>query len=297
MFDDSVLRTQLLDLLRALQGTAIDPILAGGYGLFLWQQVRAKEGKATVLAGSHWPSPRATGDLDLFLRLELVADAARMAVLRKALHRLGYEVVEAVKYTQFVKPLGQGRQVKVDLLAGPDVRHADRRLVRIHGWRVKPQPGVGLHARLADDAVGIEQKLRRIRVHGALSTGEPYSTDVLLPNGFTYLVMKLCAFRDRKDDPTKDRARHHAVDLFRIAAMLTEDEYEAARGLSEVHREDSAVTGARAVVAEDFSSAHDTGVLRLRERQASVTEDDLNEFLAVLAELFPRPCGDGTPCK
>ncbi len=38
--------------------------------------------------------------------------------------------------------------------------------------------------------------------------------------------MKLHAFRDRLDDPRKDLAQHHALALYRIVTMLTEDEFD-----------------------------------------------------------------------
>ena len=43
----------------------------------------------------------------------------------------------------------------------------------------------------------------------------------------TYILMKLFAFRGRKDDPAKGMAQHHALDLYRVVAMLTEDEMRA----------------------------------------------------------------------
>ena len=39
--------------------------------------------------------------------------------------------------------------------------------------------------------------------------------------------MRLFAFRGRKGDPAKGMAQHHALDLYRVVAMLTEDEMRA----------------------------------------------------------------------
>ena len=39
-------------------------------------------------------------------------------------------------------------------------------------------------------------------------------------------MMKLFAFRDRKEDRDKNLGRHHALDLYAIVAMQVESEYQ-----------------------------------------------------------------------
>ena len=291
MFDDTVLRTHLLDLLHELRGKGIDLILGGGYGLYLKQKHLEGEGLTTLLRPEVWPPPRATNDLDLFLRVEVITDTGRMQVLRTALERLGYQ--PHVEYMQFVKALGPGKQVKVDLLVGPDVLKADPSKVRIKKPRVGPRTKADLHAYLTEEALAIEESTERISVEGFLSTGEPFAAAVLVPPAFTYMLMKLHAFRDRKDDSRRDMGRHHALDLYRVVAMLTEKEYESAKQLGTAHQDTEAVREARRIVASDFSTVDGVGVVRLREHALFSDATGLQEFLSVLGEVFPG-VGKGT---
>ncbi len=45
------------------------------------------------------------------------------------------------------------------------------------------------------------------------TNGEPTEAQIRVPQPFTYLKMKLFAFRDRKVDEAKNLGRHHALDL------------------------------------------------------------------------------------
>lgn len=75
----SILKTSLLDLLYELRDDNIPLILGGGYGLYLKQvHLQATLESPTLIAGELWPAPRATEDLDILLRTEIVLDAGRM---------------------------------------------------------------------------------------------------------------------------------------------------------------------------------------------------------------------------
>lgn len=287
MFDDSLLRTQLLDLVYELRDKGIDLILGGGYGLYLKQVHLEARGVPTLLRPEVWPPPRATNDLDLFLRVEVVTDPVRMNVLRETLKRLGYQA--HVEYMQFVRTLGPGKQVKVDLLVGPNVLQADPARVRIKKPRVGPKPKADLHAYLTEEALAIEENPARVLVEGRLSTGDTFAAEILVPQAFTYMLMKLHAFRDRQDDPRKNMARHHALDLYRIVGTLTEEEYESARRLGTKYQNEGAVRVARQIVASDFSSPEGMGAIRLREHPLFRGVGGFQEFLGVLREVFPPP--------
>lgn len=99
--------------------------------------------------------------------------------------------------------------------------------------------------------------------------------------------MKLHAFRDRKDDPNKDMAQHHALDLYRIAAMLTLDEYNIVQGLAKQYRETPSVQDARRIVGDFFSNLENLGVLRMREHPLFSKDMNLMEFIDVLRGLLP----------
>jgi len=90
----SILKTSLLDLLHELRDEDIPLILGGGYGLYL-KQVRLQNtlNTPTLIEAELWPAPRATEDLDILLRTEVVIDASRMGPIRAALDRLNYTAV------------------------------------------------------------------------------------------------------------------------------------------------------------------------------------------------------------
>jgi len=286
----SILKTGLLDLLYGLRDHDIPLILGGGYGLYLKQvHLQSTLNAPTLIDGGLWPAPRATEDLDILLRTEVVTDAARMGPLRAALDRLGYAPVPGAEYMQFVKQLGGGRFVKVDLLTGPLGPLKDDPRVRIDERRVRPRPSVKLHARRTDEALGFAEGTLVLPVRGLLSSGTPHEAVVHVPSAFTLLLMKLHAFRDRCRDPEKGLARHHALDIYRIVAMMTEEEFAHTGERLSAQQGHDVVLEARRIVAKHFGSAESMGSLRLRGHSLWDEGMALEEFLSVLRELFAEP--------
>jgi hypothetical protein len=203
------------------------------------------------------------------------------------LDRLGFAVVKGAEFYQFVKPLGGSRYVKVDFLAGPLGEQGDSSRVKIDSRRVKPKPSVGLHAHRADEAVAYDLESIAIPFTGTLSSGDDAEFEVVIPQAFSYLLMKLFAFRDRKDDDAKEFAQHHALDLYRIVAMLAEPEYVSVKRLSTTYREDAQVNEASDIVSDFFLKSDSLGLLRIREHPLFLEAFDLDQFIAVLRELFP----------
>ncbi len=192
-------------------------------------------------------------------------------MIADALDRLGYVAVPGAEYMQFVRTIRLGEreaEVKVDLLVGPF--EPFRRLMQVKPPRVRPKGGKKgrLHAHETPEAVGVEEEPLVIPVQGPRSTGEEYQAQVRLPQAFSYALMKLFAFRDRKDDPDprKDKGRHHALDLYAVVAMTTEPEYDFARRARVRYAENEKVREAAEIVRSDFAGPESIGVLRLRER-------------------------------
>lgn len=277
------LKTNLLDLHHEVAEHGIRLILGGGYGLYLKQQHLQSQSIETVLDVEMWPVPRATNDLDVFLTAEVVTDSSTMKVIRSALDRLSYLEIESAKFYQFVKPISTTQRVKLDLLAGPLGQHEGR--VKRDARRVRPRRSVNLHARRVDEALDIESECTEIELTGRLSSGETHAARVHEPQPFTYLLMKLCAFRDRKDDEDKDMGRHHALDILRIVAMMTRQEYEATHRLFGMHAEQEPVRQARQVVRECFADENAIGMIRIREHQLFRRDIDIAAFLRDLHAL------------
>lgn len=286
-----ILKTSLLDLLYELRDQPTPLILCGGYGLYL-KQVYLQDtlDSATLIAGELWPAPRATEDLDILLRTEVVVDASQMRPVREALDRLGYTAIPGAEYMQFSKQLGGGRIVKVDMLTGPLGPLANDPRVKVGDRRVRPQPSVKLHAHRTDEALGFQEHTMVVPVMGILSSGDPYEAAVYVPSAFTLLLMKLHAFRDGCNDENKDLARHHALDIYRIMAMLTEQELDQTQQQLAEHRDESAVVEAVRIAGEYFVSEESLGSLRLREHALWDESMALTDFLSAMKDLL-QPSG------
>src|ERR1700730_15588585 len=100
------LLASLLDLLHELEGRGVPITVGGGFGLYLKRQHLARTGERTLF--DELPEPRSTNDLDLFLRAEVIADLARTRGVADAIRRLGYTVVEAVKFLQWKREITVG---------------------------------------------------------------------------------------------------------------------------------------------------------------------------------------------
>jgi hypothetical protein len=87
----------------------------------------------------------------------------------------------------------------------------------VSGFRVRARTFAELHAYLTNEAVDLELNPLELVIDG---------TTVVVPNAFAFLLMKLHAFRDRmnaaNDDDSRQLGRHHALDVYRVIAMLTE---------------------------------------------------------------------------
>jgi hypothetical protein len=282
------LRTALLDLLYELRDTDIQLIIGGGYGIYLRTHHVLEKRQRTLLGV--WPEARSTNDLDLFLRPELLTHSAKLKPLADAITRLKYKVVEGAKKFQFVKPGPGGTEagsLKIDLLTAPQTAFAGTGL-KVDKTRVRPNPSVGIHAHPCDQLVTLEEKLLRVPFSGKRSSGEPWQAEVFLPHPYSFLLMKLFAFRDRIDDPQKELGRHHALDLYSVIALTNEPEWQECRDFSHRLQNEPVIIEAGQIVAEHFSGLEQPGLLRLREHAYFRPEFQLPEFISALIELF-RP--------
>jgi hypothetical protein len=265
MMPTDPLTITVLDLDAALGGGA-NLMIGGGFGLYMKQLQLEKSGLKTLLPKSKWPQARTTQDIDLFLRAEIVADAAHMDRLRQVLDQLGFIVEEDAKWMKFARDVG-GRKVIIDLMVGP-LGEFESQTER-HSIRVKPIGTSGLHARAANDAIGVEYE----PIGLSISDGNR-SSEVLVPQAFPFALMKLGALRDRINDANKDEGRHHALDLYRIIAMLTEAEDGVAQILAMRYSKDPVIAAAMRTVDELFAAPPGLGRIRLREHPLCPADAD-----------------------
>jgi len=286
--NDDVLRTNLLDLLHALGDDAHRILLGGGYGLYLKQLHLAEAGVRTLIDVELWPSPRATEDLDLMLPADFVGDSRSMTSLRAVLDKLGYKVKEGAEYEQFVRTITNTQAVKIDLLTAQLGVLQDFSTIKADRRRASPVAATRpkLHAHPTDGALSLTEAPAVLEVPGKLSSGQAFAGKVMIPDPFNYLLMKLTAYRDRRDDPDKDLGRHHALDVFRIVAMLTEPEYDRVHTNLQAFTNDAQVRSCVALVRSDFSSDTARGVLAMREHQLWQNNSQLPVFLETLLGLM-----------
>jgi hypothetical protein len=285
MTPDDPLITTLIDLIQAIDLPDFKLILGGGFGLYLKQlHLQRNPGPPTILPGDLWPYPRATEDLDLFLPTEVVVSLADMQTLRRAIDQLGFMPVEEAKFLHFVKPWADGGRVKIDMLTGP-MPAALRAKLKITPPRVRPRGVLELHAYLTEEALDFESSLLPLTIEGIGSQGMA-KVVVHIPQPFTFLLMKLHAFADRVEDADSDLGRHHALDVYRVIAMLTEREYEIVRRNVEQHTASLPVRRAREIVATHFSSPIAMGVIRLREHALFAARMNVMRLIDALADLF-----------
>ena len=287
---EDALKTALLDLLWELRDAGFQMILGGGYGLYLKQlHLQEQKGYRPLISRDLWPFPRATQDLDFLFPTEAIARTENFRKIRNALNRLEYE--PKVKFSQFTRTLEGGRQVKVDFLVGPITDPRARDKIRFSPRRARPKSGeneskVLLHALPLEEALDFEEHLCELPLKGKRSDGAAYDSSIRIPQPFTLLLMKLHAFRDRREDDEKDFARHHAMDLYRIVAMLSETEHEQVTRAVGKHSGQTVIRGARDIVGSYFGDTESTGVLRVREHALFRREMDITRFTSELTTLF-----------
>jgi hypothetical protein len=281
------LQTSLLDLFHEIEGSEVEVIIGGGFGIYLKVVHVAKEGPRTLW--QEWPEPRSTNDLDVFPRPELLIESEKLKPLAAAIERLGYLAVAGAEKYQFVKPGPGGADpgsVKIDILTGPQSRFKGTK-VRADARRARPHPSIGIHAHSVDEALTLEDGLLSIVLSGVLSSGESSRAEIFLLHPYTFALMKLFAFRDRVEDANKDFGRYHALDLYTILAATIEDEWAYALKLRDQNRGKPGIVEAGRLVSKHFSGTDRLGILRLRESPYYRAELRLDEFMSVLQELFP----------
>jgi hypothetical protein len=282
------LKTALLDLLNEIEDTDIKLIIGGGFGIYLKIEHVQRLGTQTLL--KEWPEPRSTNDLDLFLRPEVLIESAKLKPLAEAIARLGYQVIPGAEKYQFAKPGSGGNiagGVKLDILTGPQSLFRATR-VKVDVRRVRPNPSVGIHAHPVDEAPTLEEGLLPVSLKGKLSSGNPWQSEVFIPHPYTFLMMKLFAFKDRLNDSNKEFGRYHALDLYSILATTSEEEWQYALVLRDQYGAQPYVIEAGTLVSEYFSALDRIGIIRLRESACYSSAFQLDEFISALQELFPR---------
>lgn len=261
--------TTFAPLWSQLRAISADLKLAGGYGLFLKQQWLASplgEDARPLVPLNRWRDgvPRVTKDIDLIVEVGLIASPQSQQHFDTILREQGFEVVPANARWQFERKLEGGTNILVDFHA-PRPDQAGN-AVKAESRRVKPRPSLG--------DLGIHGRENPMAVCSDLApfTFSLGGMEIVLPNPITLALMKLAAVRDQyaiAQDPGKPelerrtasrQAQKHAMDLFRMTAMITREEYDRVPAVLDVAEGSEAFADCQAVFADLFGAADSWGV-------------------------------------
>lgn len=279
----SILRTSLLDLLHEVEENDPRLIIGGGFGIYLKTEYVRDNNLRTLL--KELPEPRSTNDIDLFLRPELLIHPENLKPLSKAIKRLGYSVIKGAEKYQFVKPGPVAGNIKIDILTGPEKVFLGTS-AKADSRRIRPTPSIDLHAHPVNEVVTLEEGLLPYLLRGKLSSGIEYQGTVYLPHPYSFLMMKLFAFKDRIDDSDKEFGRYHALDLYTIVATTTEKEWEDIKEIKTTVKTEPYVTIAGQIVEQYFAKDNQRGIIRLKEGRYYRPELRTNDFISIMKDIF-----------
>jgi len=202
-----------------------------------------------------------------------VANLSEMQALRLALDKLGYTVLEKAKFMHFSRGTTKD-MVEINLLTGLIEDDILKEKVQINRPRVRPKGKVELHAYLTEEAIDLSSNIEEFLL------GDNGQIKIFLPLPFHFLLMKLHAFNDRTDDAEKQRT--HALDVYRVIAMLTDLSYKVALKRSQQYADTPAVKNAVEIVKSHFSSKNSIGVIRIKEHQLHQESFEIETCIDVL---------------
>jgi len=254
----------VVDLDAALGGES-GLLIAGGLGLYLKQQHLQATGARTLVPLDRLPSARTTQDVDLFLPAAVIASVDRSRSVRAALDSLKFHPVTGAEFLKFRRGI-DACEVTIDLLVGPVGAH--RHSIEFKGGRARPLGISGrdaVHAHYTPEALGVEAYGLPVRCDTAHKAPSGTRCIARVPCAFSCVLMKLAALEDRIHHVGKGFGRHHAVDLYRIVAMLTEEDERVSGECALQHASDDGIACARARAQRLFEERDGLGRVRLLE--------------------------------
>lgn len=281
LMSDMDLFNTFIDLHEKLSGRGISIILGGGLGLYLKQLHLLETPNRTLIDVSGWPKPRSTSDIDVFFPMEVLVSLEEMKTVRSIIDEMHFEPIAGSEFWRFNLPKND---VKIDLLTGPV--DAMKTGLKSDSRRVRPKGDLELHAHPVPEVVNLADHLEQVALAGKTSGKQQYSSTVNVPSPFTYLMMKVTAFGDQLSNEDKNLGRHHALDVYRIIAMMTEAQFLETKSQFKLHHSSPYVERVRSLVKELFARQDGTGILRMREHSFWDNSMRLLDFMEPLRELI-----------
>ena len=285
---NNILLDILAELKEQLDRYNIPLIIGGGMGIYI-RRLFLKEERQT-----RYPTTttlRSTTDIDVFFTGELIVDLDKITQIRDVLIKLHYEPV--VPYFQFYKEVklqGAPSKVKIDLLASPP-SDSDKKKVKIKEMRIKPKDAENIHAYLTNEALGISIGLVPINLKNSYPDRKIKNTNLYVPSRYNYIILKLHAFQDRKDDDRVDSGRHHAYDIFTNVIDMTENDWKNAAEHFELEKEKKYINNSISICNNFFIREDGLGIIRIKENldyqsRREIFDLYMPHFISDMKELF-----------
>ena len=136
--------------------------------------------------------------------------------------------------------------------------------------RIRPKETKGIHAHVTPEAFTVGEGLLHLPLDkkGNIKVG--------VPHPFSFLLLKLFAYRDRRNDEKKEFGRYHAFDLYRIVAMMTEEDFAESEDFRDRYIDDPIVVEGAIAILEHVATMG-----------SDLTRDDVAAFLDDLRTFFP----------
>ncbi len=144
-----------------------------------------------------------------------------------------------------------------------------------------------MHDHPVPEALGLWEYLEQISLASNLARGKQHSAMVNIPSPFSYLMMKVTALGDQRDNADKDQGRHHALDVYRIVAMLSVNHFEQTKQQFHNYSDSKYVTRVKQLSRECFGEPGATGILRMKEHAFWDNNMMVDSFIDILHELIP----------
>jgi hypothetical protein len=97
-------------------------------------------------------------------------------------------------------------------------------------------------------------------------------------------MMKVTAFGDQLSNEDKNLGRHHALDVYRIVAMMSEVQFVETKAQFKQHQSSHYVERVRSLVTDCFVTEQSIGNLRMREHAFWGDNMRLPDFIGALKE-------------
>lgn len=287
-FDGDYLLEATFELADEFERIGIPLIIGGGFSQYIrtlyFNKVQSLRYPSKILQ-------RSTKDIDLFLTADIIVDSKKVSEITSILSKLNYEVkTPNYQFKKVIQYVDSPKEIEVDILTEPPNEKDSDKVKIKNKQRIKPVGVKNFHAFMHKEAYLLSSFLVK-----ASSYVEPQLQtkfkNIYLPSSFSFLVMKLHAFRDRINDTNKEFGKHHAYDIFTTIRNMDEADWKTAVQQRKYYQGKNIFIESNKIVRQFFDSEISNGIIRIKEnelfqRRKNLFNKDIENFMKDLNELF-----------